>query len=162
MKNLRLHKILLVLLVLISLVIKLSVTDWNKTLVGDEIGYDKMVKQLIDQGIYGYKPYSFSKASNAFTTPGYPLFIAPFYILFGYDANHAPVSSIQLMQILISLGTSLLIYLISRKLFEAPWISLICLSLSLFHPSFVYSPSFLLTERSNIQFFSFFIFICPS
>lgn len=132
-------------LLILGVIIRIYAMDWNKELAGDEIGYDKMVRQLIETGTFGYAPYSYSKKPNAFTTPGYPLFLSGIYLLFGYN-DSAPIIEIQIIQLLLQILSALLLYFISEELFSKVIVSIIVMSVYFFHPTFILSPSFLLTE----------------
>ncbi|MCC3373018.1 glycosyltransferase family 39 protein [Cohnella sp. REN36] len=151
------RKIMITSLLVIGFIIRLSVMNWGGTLAGDEIGYDKMVKQLLYEGIYGYTPYSYSHVSNAFTTPGYPLFIAVFYWIFGFNEAYIPIEPIRIFQAILSVGSALILYNISLPIIKNKHISLFVMILMLFHPSFIYSSSFLLTE--TLYTFVFLLFI---
>jgi 4-amino-4-deoxy-L-arabinose transferase-like glycosyltransferase len=105
-----------------------------------------MVYQLLDKGIYGYTPYGTSLISNAYTTPGYPLFLAFCYLVFGYDGGHPPIMQIQAVQIIIQLVCSLLLYLITVKLFTRRIIGLFVMTCYLLHPTLILAPSYILTE----------------
>lgn len=70
----RTKTVIFTILLVLGLLLRCYYTDWDKKLTGDEVGYNKMVLQLLHEGVYGYAPYAYSEKSNAFTTPGYPLF----------------------------------------------------------------------------------------
>jgi len=150
-------KFVFILLIVIGFAARLMVTDWEKNLSGDEIGYDKMTRQLIEDGIYGYTPYSYSVEPNAFTTPGYPLFLAAFYFVFGFNETESPLNQIQFVQVLISVMNAILLFMIAQRLFKNSIVSTILMALFLFHPTFVYSASFMLTETVYTFFFLLFV-----
>ncbi|MGZ9586632.1 glycosyltransferase family 39 protein [Paenibacillus marinisediminis] len=145
-RNNILFKSAIILLLLIGLLLRCYFTEWNKPLSGDEVGYNKMVYQLLDKGIYGYTPYGTSITPNAFTTPGYPIFLAFCYYVFGYQSGNPPIMQIQLVQIIIQLICSLLLYLIAIKLFSRRIIGLFVMACYLLHPTFILSSSYILTE----------------
>lgn len=151
--------LIFMILLLLGLVLRCYYTDWNKKLTGDEVGYNKMVLQLLHDGVYGYTPYDYSKEPNAFTTPGYPLFLAGCYVIFGHDGDKPPIVQIQALQILIQILSAVIFYAIARRLFEHRGISLLMMSCILFHPSFILSPLFLLTETLYGFFFLLFIYL---
>ncbi|WP_139993120.1 glycosyltransferase family 39 protein [Paenibacillus paridis] len=146
------------LLLLMGLLLRCYYIDWNKELTGDEVGYNKMVLQLLHEGIYGYAPYASSEQPNAFTTPGYPLFLAGCYLVFGYANDQPPIVQIQALQLLIQLLCALLMYRISNRLFEHSGISLFVMGCFLLHPTFILSPLFLLTETLYGFFFLLFVY----
>jgi len=77
----------------------------------DTTYYDKMVRQLLDHGVYGYK----SEAPNAQVAPGYPLFMAAVYKMVGY-ADHDPYPAIRYIQALMSLVTMAIAARIAHRL----------------------------------------------
>jgi 4-amino-4-deoxy-L-arabinose transferase-like glycosyltransferase len=149
-------KVVLALLICLGLLLRIRYTDWSKEqyqaqnvahvkLAGDEVGYDLAVRQLIEKGFYGYAPYAVSKEPNAFTTPGYPLFLAACYRVFGYGMQ-PPIAQIQAVQIAIDMLSGLLLYWIALRLFRRFWVAAVVISLYYIHPSFIFAPSYLLTE----------------
>ncbi|WP_165921182.1 glycosyltransferase family 39 protein [Paenibacillus albiflavus] len=158
-RNNILFKSAIILLLLIGLLLRCYFTEWNKPLTGDEVGYNKMVYQLLDKGIYGYTPYGTSITPNAFTTPGYPIFLAICYSIFGYHNGNPPIMQIQLFQILIQLICSLLLYLIATKLFSRRIVGLLVMACYLLHPTFILSSSYILTETLYGLFNLLFIFL---
>ncbi|AQT86077.1 hypothetical protein B1222_19330 [Paenibacillus larvae subsp. pulvifaciens] len=88
--------VLLILLTALGGYLRYVKTDWNKDilyskteyrLAGDEYGYDKSVRVLLEKGYYGFTPFSTPEGPNAFTTPGYTLFLAGIYTVFGYGED---------------------------------------------------------------------------
>jgi 4-amino-4-deoxy-L-arabinose transferase-like glycosyltransferase len=151
--------IIFTILIVLGLLLRCYYTDWDKKLTGDEVGYNKMVLQLLHEGVYGYTPYVYSEKPNAFTTPGYPLFLAGCYVVFGYAGDHPPVVQIQALQILIQLICAVIMYMIARRMFAHTGISLFIMACYLFHPTFILSPLYLLTETLYGLFFLLFIYL---
>jgi 4-amino-4-deoxy-L-arabinose transferase-like glycosyltransferase len=151
-------KLIIIALLLLGFAARLDVTDWNKKLIGDEIGYDKSVRQLINEGIYGYMPYTYSNEPNAFTTPGYTTFLTLCYLVFGFDGTHSPIVQIQFIQLLLSLLSAVMIYLIANSLLQNSTIALFLMAIFLFHPTSVYSAAFLLSESLYVLLYLLFIY----
>jgi hypothetical protein len=98
-------------------------------MIRDEVVYNKMVYQLLDKGIYSYTPYGTSITPNAFTTLGYPLFLAFCYFVVGYHSGNSPIMQIQLLvQIFIQ------------------FIGLFVMACYLFHPTLILSFPYIVTE----------------
>jgi 4-amino-4-deoxy-L-arabinose transferase-like glycosyltransferase len=150
------RKIILTLIICLGLLLRIRYTDWSKEqfqaqnvahikLAGDEVGYDLAARQLIEKGFYGYAPYVLSKEPNAFTTPGYPLFVAASYLVFGYGMQ-SPIAPIQAVQITIDMLSGLLLYWIALRLFRSFPVAAVVMLLYYIHPSAIFAPSYLLTE----------------
>ena len=79
----------------------------------DELGYAEMARQLIARGVYGY----YSTSPNAFTTPGYPLFVTGVFKL----ANLLGVSgggefaALRAAQMLLGVLAVWLVFLLGRR-----------------------------------------------
>lgn len=155
----RTKTVIFTILLVLGLLLRCYYTDWDKKLTGDEVGYNKMVLQLLHEGVYGYAPYAYSEKPNAFTTPGYPLFLAGCYAVFGYAGDRPPVVQIQALQILIQLICAVIMYGIARRMFAHTGISLFMMACYLLHPTFILSPMYLLTETLYGLFFLIFIYL---
>lgn len=151
--------IIIFILLIIGLIVRITVTDWGRDLIGDEIGYDRTAKQLITKGIFGYTPYAYSKEPNAYITPGYPFFVAFFYQIFGFSKTSSPLIPIQFVQIIMSVISAFLLYKIANKLYKDNKVSIIIMSLFLFHPTFIYSSAFMLSEVFYTFIFLLFIYL---
>ena len=79
----------------------------------DELGYHQMTEQFLDKGFLGY----YADKPTAFVTPGYPLFLAAIYgtakIIRGAAAD--PLSLVRLVQVLLSVATVYLAFVIGRS-----------------------------------------------
>lgn len=75
--------------------------------------YAKQAFQLIDEGIYGYN----STEPNAYVTPGQPLYLT---IIFGISNifQFNPVIAARIVNLILSVMTTFLIYQISMHLFS--------------------------------------------
>jgi len=118
----------------------------------DTINYDVMVKQIIEKGIYAYK----DEVSNAQVMPGFPLFLATIYKIVDYTARD-PFPYVRNAQVLLSLVSLALIFLITRKL-AGGWVGLAALTASAIYPPFVWANGAILTEVLALFFFLLYIF----
>jgi hypothetical protein len=99
------------------------VQPWDKQvlqetiLVGDPDGYHNMALSIINSGSFSYHKYMpFEKIKgdvSAERTPGYPLFVSFVYFLFGVRPW-----LVILFQLLVNVGSLILIYVLAKKVFE--------------------------------------------
>jgi 4-amino-4-deoxy-L-arabinose transferase-like glycosyltransferase len=79
----------------------------------DELGYITMAERFVRTGVLGY----LSAAPDAFTTPGYPVFLAAIYKVVwwiaGYGANG--VTAVRFVQMLLSTATVALAFFIGAR-----------------------------------------------
>ncbi len=106
----------------------------------DTINYDIMVRQLLEEGVYGYK----SAKPNAQVSPGYPLFMAAVYKLVDYEERD-PFPAIRYFQLVFSLITIWFVYRIARRL-GGEWAGLIAAAGMAVYPPFVWTTGAVLTE----------------
>lgn len=111
----------------------------SRILSSDSPSYDNSAKALLRIGRFTVSPNE-PDSPQTIRTPGYPAFIAAVYFIFG--EKQLPVI---LIQILISVGTILITYLIARSLWDSGAALLGVLLSSLYIIPFVYSQR-LLTE----------------
>ncbi|HEX6989488.1 MAG TPA: glycosyltransferase family 39 protein [Bacillota bacterium] len=106
----------------------------------DAIYYDLMVRQLLGEGVFGYK----SEEPNAYVTPGYPLFLAALYSVFGWR-EASPVTAVLWVQVVLDALTAGLIVLAGRRLGSrrAGVVAGVAWAL---YPGLVFLPLYLLTE----------------
>ena len=78
-------------------------------LIYDAHHYDVMARQFLDKGILGYA----SDKPNAYITPGYPLFLAFLYKIFGYK-EASPLMQVRLTQIVLATATLYFLYLLTK------------------------------------------------
>lgn len=102
----------------------------------DEIGYHRMAMQFLHKGFLGY----YSEKPDAFVTPGYPLFLAAVYWMAAFF-NAPPLITIRVVQVIISVGSVFLVYLIAEKS-GLPRVGIIAAIISA-----VYLPSFMANNR---------------
>lgn len=109
----------------------------------DELGYAEMARQLISRGVYGY----YSTAPNAFTTPGYPLFVTGVFKL----ANLLGLSgggefvALRAVQMLLGVLAVWLVFLLGRRVADAR-VGLVASAVMAIYPSSFMAQGRLLTE----------------
>jgi len=106
----------------------------------DTINYDIMVRQLLEEGVYGYK----STEPNAQVSPGYPLFMAAVYKLVDYN-NRDPFPAIRYIQLVFSLITIGFAYRVAKRL-SGEWAGLLAAAVMAVYPPFVWTTGAVLTE----------------
>ncbi|WEK53055.1 MAG: glycosyltransferase family 39 protein [Candidatus Cohnella colombiensis] len=106
----------------------------------DTVHYDKMVRQLLEDGVYAYK----SEQPNAKVPPGYPVFMAIVYSVVDYKTND-PFPIIRYLQACMSLITLALIYLISMRI-SRQVVALCAMSIAAVYPPFIWINGAVLTE----------------
>jgi 4-amino-4-deoxy-L-arabinose transferase-like glycosyltransferase len=123
--------------------------------------YAKMANQIIEHGVYGFDTYNSGKVvQNAFVTPGYPFYLV---VIFS-AANLFHIDQVQLtilVNMLLSLSTILILYLISVKIFKNQWIGIIAAAAyATYFPPLHYFRS-TLTEVPGIFFYclAFYLFL---
>lgn len=119
------------------------------TLEGDALNYDKMAKQFLETGVFGYN----QTVSNAYVTPGFILIVSFVYLLFG-----AKLIAIQIVQVVFSVITVWVVYRIAVRFMNERY-GLIAAGLMTLYPSFIYANGLLLTEVSYTLFFSLFLLV---
>lgn len=135
----------LVLILLTSLGLRLGnfliihSVDPNQTLLPDSFEYENTALALLKTGRFAVSPEQLH-LPQTIRTPGYPAFIAAIYLLFG-ERRIAVI----VLQILISVGTIALTYVIGRRLWKSSIAVVAAFLLSIDFSSFVYS-QLLLTE----------------
>lgn len=112
----------------------------NHHIPHDTKNYDVMVKQLLETGVYAYK----STESNAQVMPGLPLYMAAIYKVVDYTKRD-PFPFIRYGNLLLSLATLALIYLLARRV-AGPYVALGAAFVSAIYPSFVWANGAILTE----------------
>lgn len=128
----------LILIILLSLFIRAfffyQTKPWekevieNRILVFDAIGYQTRALGIFNTGTFS--------SMGVFRTPGYPLFIAFVYCLFG-----TKIWAVLLIQILLDVGTTVIVYFLAKILFESKSISAIA--------AFLYSIDLLAASNAN-------------
>ena len=97
-------------------------------IAGDTLIYGDIAKNLIQHHVYGFTVTGAAPRPTLIRVPGYPLFLALCFLLFGVENYKA----VLYLQILIDLGTCLLITGLARRLFgnraglAALWLACAC------------------------------------
>jgi 4-amino-4-deoxy-L-arabinose transferase-like glycosyltransferase len=107
----------------------------------DSIEYDRLVRQWLEKGIYGYK----STQPNAYVTPGYPLIMAAVYKIVNYTVRD-PLPFLRHGNSLLSLLNLLLIFMMARKWAGGDWAGLLAAFLAAIYPPFIWANGAILTE----------------
>lgn len=113
----------------------------------DTVYYDEMVHRLLDKGIYAYK----EEDSNARVTPGYPLFMTAMYVV-ADQINVEPFPLIRWVQVLVSLATLVLIYMIALQATRNKWVAIMALFVSAIYHPFIWANGAVLTETLALFF----------
>lgn len=134
--------IMIVLIFLLALWLRADfLTSVKHNVSHDTKYYNEMVHRLFDKGIYSYK----EEVPNARVTPGYPLFMASMYIV-ADQIGMEPFPLIRWVQVLISLASLALMYIIAIQATKNKWVALLSiLSGAIYHP-FIWTTGAVLTE----------------
>lgn len=119
----------------------------------DAYHYDLMTKQFLEKGFLGYA----SSRPNAFTTPGYPLFLAFIYKIFGYT-NGSPLTQVRIIQIVLSTLTVGLLYLLARHISNRR-VGLIAAFFSSVYLVSLWVPTLILTEALYTFLFVLYLYL---
>lgn len=122
-------------------------------LIYDAHNYDVMTKQFLDKGFLGYS----SIKPNAFTTPGYPLFLAFLYKVFGY-ANGSPLAQVRVIQVLIATLTIGVLYFLSRHVANRK-VAVITVFFSSIYLVSLWVPTLILTETLYTFLFILYLYL---
>lgn len=113
----------------------------NHKVSHDTIYYDKMVRQWMESGVYGYK----DTKPNALVTPGYPAIMAAVYSAVDYH-HRDPFPYLRALNVLFSLLNVLLVFAIARRWAGGPTVGLLAALLCAIYPPFVWTNGAVLTE----------------
>lgn len=140
--------IALIIILLLAAILRMDfITSVDHEMPHDSLNYDKMVIQLLEDGIYAYN----DTEPNAFVTPGYPLFLTAIYWLVDYQ-NHDPLPWVRMVQVILSLLSIWLIYRITKEL-SNDIIGLMAALISAVYAPFVWANGAVLTEVLGIFLF---------
>jgi 4-amino-4-deoxy-L-arabinose transferase-like glycosyltransferase len=112
-------------------------------LTWDAACYDEAARRLLTQGYLAYGCGDLGLHPNAFTTPGYTLFVAGTYAVFG--DGRAGLLAVRLLQAGMSVGILLLVYLIARRV-AGVRAGLLATALAAVYPPFVQANGDIMTE----------------
>lgn len=121
----------------------------------DSLNYDKMARRIVAEGRYSF----WGGASDAFITPGYPMFLAILYKLFwlGPDAG-TPLMKVRGVQAILSTVSIFFFYLSVRRLAGVAAAAITAVLMT-FYVSMVWAPAMILTETLFLFFFSIYLFL---
>ena len=118
----------------------------------NEYYFIKMTKNILDHYHYGY-----FEVPDAGVMPGYPIFLAIIMMVFGTESTG--VFAVRVLQVLISTGTILLVYLLTIKILKNRGAGLFAATLIAFYPPLILYSRFILTETIYIFFVIFYFMI---
>lgn len=114
----------------------------------DAANYSQMARQLLDRGVYGY----LSETSNAYVTPGYPLFLA---VIFGLGGSEATV---RIIQAVLGACTLIPLALLAREV-AGDWGAVASGLMLALYPAWLRAPAYLLTEVLFTFQFSLYLWV---
>lgn len=122
----------------------------------DEANYEAMVKTWLTTGVYGYYAPTTGQPDST-VTPGYPVFLAPFYLASG-DARHAggPYAAIFLAQVLLGALTVWATWRVASGIAGRAPAAVAAVALALY-PAFYRLQARLLTETLSACAFMLFL-----
>jgi 4-amino-4-deoxy-L-arabinose transferase-like glycosyltransferase len=97
-------------------------------IAGDTLIYGDIAKNWMHHGVYGFSSTASGPVPTLIRLPGYPLFLALWFAVFGPDRYTA----VMVVQCLIDLGTCLLVADLARRLFgrraglAVLWLAVLC------------------------------------
>lgn len=122
-------------------------------LIADAHHYDVMAKQFLKKGFLGYS----NTVPDAYITPGYPVFLAIIYKLFGYSQG-SPLMQVRIIQIILSTFTTLLLYLLAQKISNHR-VGLLSAFFSSIYLISMWVPTLILTETLYTFLFMLYLYI---
>jgi 4-amino-4-deoxy-L-arabinose transferase-like glycosyltransferase len=102
--------------------------DHAARIAGDTLLYGDIARNLIQHGIYGFTVAGHAPRPTMIRVPGYPLFLAACFRVFGMERYPA----VLYLQVLIDMGTCVLACALARRLFggragmAALWLGALC------------------------------------
>ncbi|GIP37139.1 hypothetical protein J31TS4_04190 [Paenibacillus sp. J31TS4] len=133
--------ILLILLLGLALRLGYVLTEPFELPEHDQKNYTEMAVRLLDHGVYGY----LEEEPNTLVTPGFPLFLALVFKLFGYGDIAQAHMNVRILQAFLSLVILWYLYRTGERLFNRPAGLLAALFAAVYGP-FVMAASLILTE----------------
>lgn len=136
----------ILLLVAVGGWLRLEGADWNQVrlrenagmrLPQDEAVFDKKARLILERREQSLTALSSIPArQNRSNLPGYPLFLAACYVVFGYGES-PPLAQIQLIQTMLDLSTALLLFAAVRFLLDLRLAAWTVSALYIVHPAFI-------------------------
>lgn len=135
---------LVVLICLVSLAHSLMYAEvygkYSEEYFHDEDHYIKMAKRILEDGEYSY----WGEGSDAYVTPGFPMFLTGLFALFGTDLQG--IHMVKIVQSLMMCLSTLLLFVLAYRLTKRYWASIIAAILLATHTVFHFYARRLLTE----------------
>lgn len=130
----------LLIILAIGLILRLGLlfVFWNERLtIGDEIHYQRLAENILN-----YHEFSYEEGQpHSLRPPFYPFFLSTIYFLTG-----APYpNTIRIVQIFLSLGIMIVLYLFGKTVFDAR-IGILAAFIFAVYPSFIFFTHLLLSE----------------
>lgn len=136
-----------ILIVLIGLALRaysLTLNIYNFNLYGDAKSYFLMAEQWVQEGIYGYDTLKRSGVSNAYVTPGYPVYLYVIMKLFKNAQMQIIIARIG--QMLISAAAPVFAYLFVKVFLKRRDIALLTCLFVAVYPTYIEAQNILYTE----------------
>jgi 4-amino-4-deoxy-L-arabinose transferase-like glycosyltransferase len=129
------------------------------TPIYDEANYESMVKNWLSTGVYGYYSPRTGKP-DATVTPGYPVFLAPFYAASGAagQSSGGPYAAIFAVQVLLGMATVWGVWRLASGIAGRLAGAIAGIALALY-PTFYRLPARLLTETLSACAFVLFLVV---
>lgn len=112
----------------LGFVLRLLFVIHTPRIAGDTLIYGDIAKNWMHHGVYGFSSTASGPVPTLIRLPGYPLFLALWFAVFGPDRYVA----VMVVQCLIDLGTCLLLADLARRLFgrragfAVLWLAVLC------------------------------------
>lgn len=110
----------------------------------DQVGYDSLATGLATTGRFTKYPESPTFIPEVIRTPGYPIFVAAVYLLFG-NGNHMAVA---IAQAFVFAGICLLVYLLTKRALNEQ-VAIVAALITALYPPLPYFGALVLTELST-------------
>lgn len=137
------HWMWLLLIIFVSFILKLFLIFIYKNrlnLSSDDLNYIKSAVSFIKAGIFTFHNYN---EPTVFVMPLYPLFLAVFFKIFGFDI--LGLQAVRVVQAIISCASILIVFLIAKKLFNIKTAYTAAIFYAFYIPNIV-TPGYFLTE----------------
>jgi len=122
----------------------------HEPVVFDAEGYDRAAKNILHHGRFSF----FYPQPTAYTTPGYPLFLAATYSV----AGESNFQAVRLVQVVLNTVGLYFLYLLALLILEDRRWALMALALGVFHPPFIAISDVILTEGIFMPFMALWLY----